>query len=262
LPSFLKRWMGEEEQVAVKPFVPAGERIYCIGDIHGRLDLLQQLHELIRADAAGHGGEKTLVYLGDYIDRGERSKEVVDVLLDVPLAGFKSVYLLGNHEQTLLDFLQHPRAVAAWLTYGGRATLHSYGVSTVPESSRQQLDDLRDELEQRLPQSHLQFYSRLAPMHIAGTYCFVHAGIRPGISMQEQRNEDLLWIREDFTESKATHEHIVVHGHTITPEVEWLPNRIGIDTGAFSSGVLTCLVLEGAEQRLLQTGQQGGRTCP
>ncbi len=135
--------------------------------------------------------------------------------------------------------------------------LHSYGVATSPEPSRQQLDDLRDELERRLPQSHLQFYSQLVPMHTAGSYCFVHAGIRPGTHLQEQRNEDLLWIREDFTESTATHEHIVVHGHTITPEVEWRPNRIGIDTGAFSSGVLTCLVLEGAEQRVLQTGGKG-----
>ncbi len=123
MPSFLKRWMGEEEQVAVKPFAPAGERIYCIGDIHGRLDLLQQLHQLILEDAADHSGEKTLVYLGDYIDRGEQSREVIDLLLEAPLAGFKPVYLKGNHEQTLLDFLQHPRAVAAWLTYGGRATL-------------------------------------------------------------------------------------------------------------------------------------------
>ena len=262
MPSFLKRWMGEEEHVAVKPFAPVGQRIYCIGDIHGRLDLLQQLHQLILEDAVDHSGEKTLMYLGDYIDRGEQSKEVIDLLVGSPLTGFKHVYLLGNHEQTLLDFLKHPRAVAAWLTYGGRATLHSYGVATALEPSRAELDDLRDELERRLPQNHLQFYEQLLPMHVAGSYCFVHAGIRPGVAVQEQRNEDLLWIREDFTESLTTHEHIVVHGHTITPEVEWRPNRIGIDTGAFSSGVLTCLVLEGAEQRLLQTGQQGGRTCP
>jgi serine/threonine protein phosphatase 1 len=254
LPSFLKRWMASDEQVAVKPFVPAGERIYCIGDIHGRRDLLQQLLALILEDAADHSGEKTLVYLGDYIDRGEQSKEVIELLLEGPLPGFKPVYLMGNHEQTLLDFLQHPRAVAAWLTYGGRATLHSYGVAISLEPSRSQLDDVRDELEAQMPQSHLQFYKQLVPMHLAGSYCFVHAGIRPGVHVQEQRNEDLLWIREDFTESNATHEHIVVHGHTIAPKVEWRPNRIGIDTGAFSSGVLTCLVLEGSEQRLLQTG--------
>jgi len=254
LPSFLKRWMTSDEQVGVKPFMPAGQRIYCIGDIHGRRDLLQRLHALILEDAADHSGERTLVYLGDYIDRGEQSKEVIDLLLEAPLSGFKHVYLQGNHERTLLDFLQHPHAVAAWLTYGGRATLHSYGVSTALEPSRWELDDLRDELQYRLPQGHLEFYQQLVPTHLAGSYCFVHAGIRPGIPLQEQRIEDLLWIREDFTESKATHEHIVVHGHTITPEVEWRPNRIGIDTGAFSSGVLTCLVLEGSEQRVLQTG--------
>ena len=257
MPSFLKRWRGTEEPAAVLPFVPAGQRIYCIGDIHGRLDLLQQLHQLILRDATDYSGEQTLVYLGDYIDRGERSKEVIDLFLEAPLAGFKHVYLKGNHEQTLLDFLQHPWAVAAWLTYGGRATLHSYGVPSTLEPSRSDLDDLRDDLEFRLPQSHLQFYSQLVPMHLVGSYCFVHAGIRPGIPLQEQRNEDLLWIREDFTESNAAHEHIVVHGHTITPEVEWRPNRIGIDTGAFSSGVLTCLVLEGAGQRVLQTGRKG-----
>ena len=102
-------------------------------------------------------GQRTLVYLGDYIDRGEQSKEVIDLLLEEPLAGFKTVYLLGNHERTLLDFLQHPRAVAAWLTYGGRATLHSYGVLTTLEPSRLELDDVRDELEFHLPQSHLSF---------------------------------------------------------------------------------------------------------
>ncbi len=257
MPSFLKRWMSAEEQVAVKPFVPAGQRIYCIGDIHGRLDLLQQLQQFILDDAAHYEGGKTLVYLGDYIDRGEQSREVIELLLDAPLPGFKPVYLLGNHEQTLLDFLQHPRAVAAWLTYGGRATLHSYGVASSLEPSGPELDDVRDALERRLPQVHLEFYRQLEVMYLAGTYCFVHAGIRPGIHLQEQRNEDLLWIREDFTGSHATHERIVVHGHTIAVEVEWRPNRIGIDTGAFSSGVLTCLVLEGAEQRLLQTGGKG-----
>jgi serine/threonine protein phosphatase 1 len=243
---------------AVRPAVPLGQRIYCVGDIHGQLDLLKQLHEHILEDASSFTGEKTLVYLGDYIDRGEHSREVIELLLASPPDGFRPVYLLGNHEQTLLDFLQHPRAVAAWLTYGGRATLRSYGVASALEPSRLALEDARDELEMRLPQEHLEFYQQLVPMHIAGSYCFVHAGIRPGIPLQEQRNEDLLWIREDFTESHAIHEHIVVHGHTITPEVEWRPNRIGIDTGAFISGVLTCLVLEGAEQRLIQTSGKRG----
>jgi len=254
LKSFVRRWLGNEETAEVDPFLPAGQRVYCIGDIHGRLDLLQQLHRAVAADANAYDGEKTLVYLGDYIDRGEQSKEVVDLLLAQPLEGLRPVYLLGNHEQTLLDFLEHPSHVASWLTYGGRATLRSYGVSVEEDSSRHNLYRLRDELEYQLPQSHLDFYRGLQLTHVAGSYCFVHAGIRPGLRLQEQRDEDLLWIREDFTRSTAMHEHIVVHGHSIALEVEFRPNRIGIDTGAFHTGNLTCLVLEGAQQRLLQTG--------
>jgi serine/threonine protein phosphatase 1 len=253
LKNFVKRWLSEEEPEAVKAHLPQGQRIYCIGDIHGRLDLLQQLHESVLQDAATCEANKTLIYLGDYIDRGEQSKEVIDLLLEAPLEGFDTVHLLGNHEQTLLDFLQHPNAVGSWLTFGGRATLHSYGVVVSPEYSRQNLDDLRDGLAHRLPPSHLQFYQNLKVMHLAGSYCFVHAGVRPGIPLQEQRNEDLLWIRDDFTRSTATHEHIVVHGHTISEQPEFRPNRIGIDTAAYQSGVLTCLVLEGEEQRLIQT---------
>lgn len=256
MKSFVKRWLGSEQPAAVQPFLPDRQRIYCIGDIHGRLDLLQQLHQLILKDVESYTGEKALIYLGDYIDRGDQSKEVIDNLLESPLEGFQPVYLIGNHEQTLLDFLRHPQAVGAWLTFGGRATLHSYGVASGADASIPELEALRDELEYRLPQSHLEFFQSMEILHLAGHYCFVHAGIRPGTPLLEQRNEDLLWIRDDFTRSPAIHEHIMVHGHSITTEVDWQPNRIGIDTGAFRTGVLTCLVLEGAEQRLLQTGSQ------
>jgi serine/threonine protein phosphatase 1 len=254
LKSFVRRWLGGEEASAVRPFLEDGQRIYCIGDIHGRLDLLRQLHGLIAGDAAGFAGQRTLVYLGDYIDRGEQSKAVIDLLLDAPLPGFEAVYLLGNHEQALLDFLRHPRSVASWLTFGGRATLHSYGVSVTREGLLDDLERLRDDLLDRLPPRHLEFYQDMKLLYQAGSYCFVHAGIRPGIPLQEQRNEDLLWIRDDFTGSAVIHDHIVVHGHSITTEVDWRPNRIGIDTGAFHTGILTCLVLEGSDKRLLQTG--------
>jgi len=256
LKSFVKRLLsgGEAVAPAVTPFLPQGRRLYCVGDIHGRADLLRDLHAQIAADAAGFNGVKTLVYLGDYIDRGEQSKEVVDLLLEQTLQDYETVHLLGNHEQTLLDFLDHPHAVMSWLIYGGRATLYSYGVTVKHELNPQELEAVRDDLELRLPQSHLAFFQALKPFHVAGSYGFVHAGIRPGIPLQAQREEDLLWIREDFTESSESHELIIVHGHTITAEVQCLPNRIGIDTGAFHTGVLTCLVLEGAEQRLLQTG--------
>jgi serine/threonine protein phosphatase 1 len=235
--------------------LPPGRRLYAIGDIHGRLDLLEELHGMIEADAAGFEGSKGVVYLGDYIDRGAQSKQVLDLLIEQPLAGFDCVYLLGNHEQTMLDFLAHPQAAAAWLTYGGQVCLMSYGVGQGRAQMMQQVDVLRDELETRVPHSHLEFISSCRLTHVEGSYCFVHGGIRPGVPLDEQVPEDLLWIRDDFTRSTADHGCIVVHGHSISEEVDFQPNRIGIDTGAFYSGVLTALVLEGSEQRVLQTGR-------
>ncbi len=254
MKKLIKEWFSTPASGPVLPMLPEGERIYAIGDIHGSLHALQSLHELILLDSAAFVGQKSLVYLGDYIDRGEHSREVIDLLLKAPVADFKRIFLLGNHEQSLLDFLEHPQSVAAWLNYGGRATLRSYGVSVERDYAHRPIENLRDELAWQLPRDHLEFFRGMSFYHLAGSYCFVHAGIRPGIPMSEQRNEDLLWIREDFTRSQMHHDHIVVHGHSITTEVDWNENRIGIDTGAFHSGVLTCLVLEGNEQRVLQTG--------
>lgn len=242
---------------ALPPAVGPGTRLYCIGDIHGRRDLLQDLHEKIVADAAGFDGTRKVVYLGDYIDRGMQSREVMDELIDQPLAGFEAVYLLGNHEQTLLDFLQYPKEAAGWLAWGGRETLASYGVPLPREFQPPDVMTLRDELQARIAERHLEFLRRLPLTHVEGGYLFVHAGIRPGVPLQDQSDSDLLWIRRDFTESTASHGFVVVHGHSISEEVEMHPNRIGIDTGAFYTGVLTCLVLEGTDHRLLQTG--GGR---
>ncbi|MFC1720148.1 metallophosphoesterase family protein [Pseudomonadota bacterium] len=256
MKSFVKKWLGDPEPAGERsiPRVEAGHRIYSIGDIHGRFDLLQELHRMIAEDAANFEGGKTLVYLGDYIDRGLWSREVIDDLLESPLNGFESVYLLGNHEQTLLDFLEQPKIAAGWLSWGGRETLVSYGVDLPLNISREKLAAIRDEFEGRLPVEHLEFFRNMQLMHVSGDYLFVHAGIRPGKPIQEQSNADLLWIREDFTESRMQHDFVVVHGHTISEEVVFRPNRIGIDTGAYATGVLTCLVLEGEERRLLQTG--------
>jgi len=255
LKNFDKKWLGGagSEATPLQPSIPTGRRVYAIGDIHGRLDLLQELHQMIEVDAREFNGNITLVYLGDYIDRGEQSKEVIDLLLESPMPAFETICLLGNHEQTLIDFLQHPKAAAGWLAFGGRETLRSYGVGIGRDHISLNIDMIRDELKEKCPKNHLEFYRSCELLHIEGNYCFVHAGIRPGISLSDQRNEDLLWIREDFTQSPAIHEYIVVHGHTISNKVEFLPNRIGIDTGAFNTGVLTSLVLEGEQQRLLQT---------
>jgi serine/threonine protein phosphatase 1 len=241
----------------IEPFLPAGRRLYCIGDIHGRLDLLDELHDMIRADAGGYGGSKGIVYLGDYIDRGAQSKQVLDLLIEQPMDDFDVVHLLGNHEQAMVDFLSQPQSAAAWLNFGGQVTLLSYGVGLGRLQMSRQVDLLRDELEAKLPPSHLEFIGSCRLLYTEGSYCFAHAGIRPGIPPDEQVAEDLLWIREEFTRSRADHGYIIVHGHSISEEVELLPNRIGIDTGAFYSGMLTALVLEGGEQRLLQTGREG-----
>lgn len=236
-------------------FVPSGTRIYAVGDIHGRVDLLRSLHAQILADAQlGAAARKVVVYIGDYIDRGADSREVIDLLLDEPLPGFEAVYLRGNHEQALLDFY-HARVVTPdWLTYGGDATLYSYHVaSPAPGDSAERLQQAQTEFKAKLPPRHLAFYHSLAMHHREGDYFFVHAGIRPGIALETQSEQDLLWIREAFLKSQADHGGIVVHGHSITQRPESKPNRIGIDTGAYATGVLTCLRIEGDERQFLST---------
>ncbi|WP_263595887.1 metallophosphoesterase family protein [Marinihelvus fidelis] len=230
--------------------------MYCIGDIHGRADLLEDLHGAILGDVEGFDGERHVLYLGDYIDRGTQSREVIDMLLDDPLPGFERIFLRGNHEQAMLDFMQHPENVAGWLGFGGRETLASYGVNVSLFPLMKELPELARSLAAHLPDTHLAFLDSGLDSWRGGDYFFAHAGIRPGVPLDEQHTEDLLWIRDEFLQSPANHGVVVVHGHTITTEPEMLPNRIGIDTGAFHSGVLTALVLEGTEQRLLQTGPE------
>jgi serine/threonine protein phosphatase 1 len=257
LKRVVDRWFRRpprpDEQVP-PPAISPGLRLYCVGDIHGRRDLLDDLHEKIVADAADFRGGKKLVYLGDYIDRGLHSREVIDEMLEAPLEGFDTVHLLGNHEQTLLDFLEYPKEAAGWLAWGGRETLMSYGVPIPTGLRAPDPVALRDGLRERIPDNHVEFLGQMPLLHVEGDYLFVHAGIRPGVALEEQSASDLLWIRQDFIASEARHSHVVVHGHSINEEVEFRANRIGIDTGAFYTGVLTCLVLEGEEQRLLQTG--------
>jgi serine/threonine protein phosphatase 1 len=240
----------------VPPRAPAGRRIYVIGDIHGRADLLRQMQDMILADAAGIGHcQPVAVYLGDYIDRGLESRQVLDMLLNEPLSGFEEIRLLGNHEQAMLDFLEDSGIGPAWLYYGGAATLYSYGINAharTPEGA-DRFAHLSSELARLLPRQHLGLLRELELHHIEGDYLFVHAGIRPGIPIERQQREDLLYIRDEFLNYSDSHGCIVVHGHTITSGPDVRPNRIGIDTGAFATGRLTCLVLDGVERRFLQT---------
>ena len=253
ISSVINRLRSQEDSGTL-PHIPDGRRVYCIGDIHGRADLLQQLHNKILADASDYNGNKTIIYLGDYIDRGEQSKQVIEILLTKPLPDSEPVYLLGNHEQAMLSFIEHPETAASWLSFGGKEALNSYGIPLAHIPGRRELPALAAQLDNKLPDTHRDFLHNCAASWQCGSYYFVHAGILPGVPLDRQFLEDQLWIREEFLESKKDHGAIIVHGHTITPEPQLLPNRIGIDTGAFITGVLTCLVLEGKDQRVLQTG--------
>lgn len=249
----LARWRRPSESAAT---VPAGMRIYAVGDVHGRLDLLRALHQMIAADAGtADGAACYLVYLGDYIDRGPDSRGVIDALLAPPPAGFGAVHLRGNHEAGLLGFLDDLAVGPAWLHYGGLATLESYGIA-LPESASQveRLTRVQSGLREALAGRHLTFLGGLRSSLTVGGYHFVHAGVRPGLPLDEQADSDRLWIRDAFLHSTEDFGKVVVHGHTISREPEVRPNRIGIDTGAFATGRLTCLVLEGASRRFLSTG--------
>lgn len=228
--------------------LPPGQRLYAIGDIHGRRDLLDRLLAAIARDAAeAPPAERTILFLGDYIDRGPDSADVIERLVQ-PIEGFRKIALLGNHEALMLRFLEDVDGADLWLTNGGNATLASYDLSWSGD-----WPDLQRRLRMALPAAHRRFLETLLPCHRAGDYFFAHAGIRPGVALDRQRREDLIWIRDRFLDSPADHGAVVVHGHSIRPEPEVRANRIGIDTGAFMSGRLTALCLDGAERRFLAT---------
>jgi serine/threonine protein phosphatase 1 len=236
------------------PKVPEGTLVYAVGDVHGRADLLEKMHAAILKDSLDVPAErKVVVYLGDYVDRGPASKKVVDILLDKPLKGFERVHLMGNHEAFLIEFLNDLEAGPGWFFNGGLTTLSSYGVKIGKhdELSYEVLQRVQSELLAKMPKTHLDFYKTLDFSRTEGDFFFVHAGIRPGVPLDNQTDEDMLWIREEFLGCEDDFGKVIVHGHTITWEPEVQPNRIGIDTGAFASGVLTALVLEGREQDFL-----------
>lgn len=233
--------------------LPENHRLYCIGDIHGRDDLLRDAHQKIAADATGFTGKKTRVYLGDYVDRGMNSKEVLEILLANELTGFEQVYLLGNHEQVLLEFLltENSEVAQDWIRFGGLQTLLSYGVRVLGIPTPREWPAVHAQFKEKLPEAHLQFLASLQLSYEVGGYFFVHAGIRPGVKLHQQLPEDMLWIRDEFLNSRACHGKIIVHGHSVTDEPDVRPNRIGLDTGAYASGKLTCAVFEGASLRFL-----------
>jgi serine/threonine protein phosphatase 1 len=213
------------------------------------LEALRELREAIAADSAyadtigSRAQRRVVVYLGDYIDRGPDSRGVLDLLIGEPLTGFESIHLLGNHETFMRDFLDGEDVAAVWMMNGGVETLRSYGLDPLAP---------RAALNSAVPKEHRAFLDSLALSHIEGDYYFVHAGIRPGVPLEHQEENEMLWIREPFLGSTADHGKVVVHGHSVAREPDVRPNRIGIDTGACYGGKLTALVLEDARRRFLQ----------
>jgi len=235
---------------------PEGIRIYAVGDIHGRADLLRALLELIAADAReAPAVRKLLIYLGDYVDRGRESREVIELLLAGPPPGFEAVHLKGNHEAALLHFLEAPGFGHEWRHFGGLETLQSYGVTDLgARLADAGFDRARDQFAALLPEAHRKFLEGLELSVCLGDYLFVHAGVRPGVALEDQREEDLLWIRDEFTRWSGSFGKVVVHGHSVTERPEFEPNRINVDTGAYMTNHLTCAVLDGAQRAFLQTG--------
>ena len=228
-----------------RPRIADGMRIYAIGDVHGRADLLVALLARIDAHLATYPIEQSVqVFLGDYIDRGPYSRQVLDQLI-IRRRQHQMIYLLGNHEMYAAEFIRNSSVWPAWKAIGGASTLLSYGVTPSTGDDPQERQDLFNAFHQALPDSHHRFLQSLALSFTSGDFFFVHAGVRPGIPLQQQRQTDLLWIREDFILHEEDFGKIVVHGHSPTKEPDIKPNRINIDTGAYATGRLTCLVLEG-----------------
>lgn len=233
--------------------VPPGKRLYAIGDIHGELTLAQALVEMIAEDnALRRPAETHLIFLGDYIDRGPGSKAVLEWLSTSPPDFATCHFIRGNHEDAFLSVLKGDESeLAGWRRYGGRETLLSYGISDKAVAMGGPM--LRNDLRANVPDHHVQFLEGLIDSVVIGDFIFVHAGIRPGVPLEQQDPRDLTWIRDEFLTSNADHGKIIVHGHTISSDVEIRHNRIGIDTGAYATGRLTALCLEGQQRWFLQT---------
>ena len=254
--------MGFSKRQATGRAGAKGYRAYVIGDIHGRVDLLEDLLAKIHAELQRQPARNTLlVFVGDLVDRGSASAQVVERLRTYSRPGIRPLFILGNHEEVLLRILKGDTSlVPSWLQFGGLQCLRSYGVQ--PDRIRRLTpEEVVDIAREAVPENHVEFLESFVDSCRFGDYLFVHAGIHPGVELDQQLQSDLRWIREPFLSDGSDHGVVVVHGHTITPEVEIFPNRIGIDTGAYRTGVLTALAIEGSDRWLIDTsGNQPGKS--
>lgn len=232
-------------KAAPRPQLPEGIRIYAFGDIHGRVDLLYNMFTVIDADLARSPVDRPIeVFLGDYIDRGPHSSQTLDLLIERSRSR-ETVFLRGNHEAYFLEVLRDPSKIGDWRQFGGLQTLMSYGLNPPLNPTAAEQTDLVNALLESMPTSHLPFLRGLKSSFTCGDFFFVHAGVRPGIPLREQQDEDLLWIRNEFLQSDENFGKFIVHGHTPVAAPDIRPNRINIDTGAYATGNLTLLTIQG-----------------
>ncbi len=248
----LNKLLRRSASASSAPQVPEGERYYVVGDIHGRLDLFEALIEAIEEDDRSHDHETNtqVILLGDLIDRGPDSAGVIARAREWQQQ--RNVRILaGNHEEMFLESFEDIEVLRHFLKHGGRETILSFNLSK-SDYRKLSLEELMDRLPKIVPEHVRDFVANFEELIEAGDYVFAHAGINPNLPLDKQKRSDLLWIRERFLRHKGAFPKVVVHGHTIFDEIETKPHRIGIDTGAFRSGVLTAIVLEGTSRRAIQ----------
>lgn len=237
-------WFGQKKVEDRRFCLPPAMRVYAIGDIHGRLDLLEAAFRRIDADIAkAPASEIVEITLGDYVDRGPASRQVIDALI-ARQRRTNLISLKGNHEDLFLSCLSDQQLLETWLALGCVPTLASYGIKISHERDEDFIRDLAESLQKKIPPTHTDWLSNLPTSHSCGDFLFVHAGIRPGVPIKAQSDRDLMWIRNDFLDFDALFEKFVVHGHTPVMTPDMRHNRVNIDTGAYATNVLTCLRIE------------------
>lgn len=251
---FLRKFFPATEQRSARKTAASGLRlmiepppevIYAIGDVHGCYDLLLQLEDIIRKDAGSIDGEKWIIMLGDMVDRGPSSAQVLDHLLAPPPKGIKRVCLTGNHERMMAQFIENPRSALRWLEFGGRETLLSYGMNPRNlENAGKSERKLTQLLQSHIPEEHVNFLKRMPCVIQSTNHIFVHAGLRPGVPIAKQAENDILTIKADFINDTSDYGFIVVHGHTPVEKPDIRANRINVDTGAYATGCLSAVRLE------------------
>lgn len=244
--------------------VPPDSIVWAVGDIHGQDDLFEGLAAAIEQDvAAAPGKRRVVVLLGDYIDRGLGASRVIDRIFALQTSlvamGAELVILKGNHEDLLLNFIDHPETGPAWTAVGGSETLLSYGIQPPTQNEASGWAEASNRLLMTMPLEHLIFYEELSYHHQEGDYHFVHAGVRYGVPLEEQAPQDMLWIRDTFLKDTRALEKMIVHGHTPGEEVYSDHRRICLDTGSYATGVLTAIRLQDAQRMLMQSRREQGR---